>query len=173
MVAITTEQKKFADIPLGSRVRVSDNKHEIPSYDGTVIRFAPEIGRAAIPGLFIDVEGDERLVTGSGRFRVDVLIDGDLVNRRASGAVRVILEPYETDAIRFTGGIESAVEVVRWAPGEISYQPEDGKLPEFLQFTLNGIGAQALAGDWLVRAKEGYLVKFSDDEFHERYQILH
>lgn len=172
MVAITTEPKKFADIPLGSRVRVSDNRHEIATYDGTVIRFSAEIGRAAIPGLFIDVEGDERLVTASGRFRVDVLIDGDLVNRRAAGAVKVILEPYETDAIRFTGGIESAVEVVRWAPGEISYQPEDGKVPEHLQITLNGRPTQVAPGSWLVRSKDGYLVPFDDEQFHERYSIL-
>lgn len=172
MAGIVSEQKKFADIPLGSHVRVSDNRNQIPSYEGTVIRFGAEIGRAGIPGLFIDVDGEEMLVSASGRFRVDVLVDGDLVNRRGVGAVRVMLEPYETDAIRFTGGIESAVEVVRWAPGEISYQPEDGKMPECVRFDLNGAPVQAKVGDWIVRSKDGYLVRFDDEQFHERYSIL-
>ena len=153
----STQPTKFSDIPVGSTVRVVDTTHGMEPYEGVVDEYLAEVGRTRIPALKVTSGSKQRLVTAVGRWRVEILVDGSIAAPPVRGVKRVELRPQPATAIQWDGTLESAVEVIKWAPGKIFYDAGSDTVAPHLWFytdeaqTTQGPGYE---GEWFIRHQE-------------------
>lgn len=171
MTGIQAQTVRFVDIPTGSQIRVSDALQPGEHYDATVLQVQREAGRTAIPALLVRrADGEEVLVMSSGRWKVEVLADGNLASGATEGAHRLRHRPVEVSAKRFAGGVDSAIDIVRWLRGRVSYAAADETLPELLR--IDGGNSVAVAGDWIVLHSDNRIEVLDDAEVLLEYELI-
>lgn len=153
---------KFEEVVPGSTILVSGPAVYEP-FEATVLDMVPEHGHLAIPALLIshNETGEMYSLPSNGSYVVRVLVDGRrlaAVMPAPRGARRVHTIVRKAVALRFTGGVESASEIVRWAIGSATFRyiPATDVDPEHLvQAGLGGATVNVYAGDYVVKVDDG------------------
>ncbi len=149
---------RLADIAPGSRIRVGGKAVGGPPFDATVLQTHSEWGSTGEPALYVKADHlkDPIFISQAQRFEVTVLANAAdfITDELPADAVRVRLKPTGGVAMRFTGGIENATEIVRWALGKAAPRYDVGNEfePETMTF---GADVVAYLGDWIVLLEDG------------------
>lgn len=168
---------KFTDIGPGSTIEVTDLKGGSDPFKALVVENRPEFGPNRIPALVIKVDGtgEVAIISATGKWAVKVLLDSKLIASAGSpNLVRLRSLPVEISAIQFTGGMDSAMEIIRWAGGKaaISWRQADAEHTEALLIgTLEGEMAAA-PGVWVMQGTQGEFYPCKDDVKLTRFEEI-
>jgi hypothetical protein len=147
---------KFEQVAPGSTILVGGVGVETP-FEAIVLDMTPEWGPTAIPALTISHSKTREVFTipASGHYTVRVLVDAKRIAASMpapKSAVKVKTVVRVAEALRFTGGIESATEVMTWAIGHTTFRYVQGTDAEQEHLIRNGAeGGVVWPGDYLVR----------------------
>lgn len=168
---------RLVEVKPGSRVLVGGPKVGGPAFEATVLQMIAEFGVTGGPALIVapDFAKAETLaISEASGYEVTVLANAaDFLSDEAPvGSIRVHTIPKHGIAMRFTGGVENASQIIRWSLGRGAprYIPGTDTDPEILQF--GGIGANVIVarlGDWIVMHDDEtfHVVKDLADAYEE------
>lgn len=153
---------KYKDIGVGSKVEIEDVQGGVETFLGTVVEFRPEFGPSSLPTLIILPDGAQNtvIVTESGKWRVTVRVPAikSTEFNPPSHLAHIRRRPTAQTAIRFSGGIHSAIEIVQWLAGTVTVVYEEavpGERPEALVMPRLEGEDRAVNGDWVVLSADG------------------
>ena len=122
-------QTRFVDVKPGSKVRYSRPDGQEPSFDASVLEVKTDWGSSSIPAHIFRREGnaEAELMPANGTWTVEILVDsGILANDTPSAnTIRAVRRATEVTAIRFVGGVDSAMEVIRFGGGKVNLSWRD------------------------------------------------
>lgn len=170
------QNTRFVDVKPGSRVRYTTLDGTKQPFEAIVLEVKKDYGPHAIPAHMIRKDGgvDAELVMADGRTKVDILIDSQALqlSEPSPNEIRLRRIPTEAVAMQFTGGIENATEVIRFAAGKanISWRDNDSQNTEALLISASD-GTTALSvGQYLVIEREVAHVIDAND-FWDVYEL--
>lgn len=146
---------RYTDCKPGSTIRIIDTQGMTDPFEALVVDMRPEHGPNAVPALFIRVGGDDdvQLITATGRYNVELLVDSSGLFEAAESVntAHFVARPVEITAIKFTGGLDSASEIIKFAAGKkvVSWRQADDQHAEALiVHTVSG-EAVCVVGWWV------------------------
>ena len=124
-----TRQTRFVDVKPGSKVRYSRPDGQENPFDASVLEVKTDWGSNSIPAHIFRREGnaEAELMPANGTWIVEILVDsGILANETPSlNTIRAVRRATEVTAIRFVGGVDSAMEVIRFGGGKANLSWRD------------------------------------------------
>lgn len=122
-------QTRFVDVKPGSKVRYSRPDGQEPSFDASVLEVKQDWGASAIPAHIFRREGsaEAELMPANGTWTVEILVDSGILANEIPSAnvIRAVRRATEVTAIRFVGGVDSAMEVIRFGGGKVNLSWRD------------------------------------------------
>lgn len=169
------EATKFEDAKPGALVELSGADFPRPQ-QGSVVQLLLEFGATSIPALLIqfDDEPEPRLITDSGRNRIQIIRDSSKFNTGAPAeAVTASLLPEQVTAVQFQGGSTNAVKLIQWTAGKTSLAYIQGQdvNPEHLLIRTLGKEDVVSIGDWIVEHADGRFEAYTADRFASTYDV--
>lgn len=153
---------KYAEIGVGSKIEIEDLKGGSDTFLGTVIEFRPLFGPSSLPTLIVLPDGADApvMITESGKWRVTVRVPAVRSSEFAPPAhlTHIRRRPTQQTAIRFTGGVHSAIEIIQWAAGRATIVYEaavPGQRGESLLLPALEGDSRAVSGDWIIQSAVG------------------
>lgn len=160
----------------GSVVELTSADYAGP-IQGTVMRMESEYGPTSIPALWVKPDGgsDEILVTATGRVNVRLVMDAaEVFGTEVPAAAELCRRiPKQAVALQFTGGAQSATQIVQWGAGHVglAYMADDGRGYDYLTVRAGGGESELRPGGWLVKEDDQWSV-VGDDQFSGVYERL-
>ena len=167
-------QTRFVDVKPGSRVRYSRPDGQESPFEASVLEVKQDWGANAIPAHIFRRDGsaEAELMPANGTWTVEILVDsGILANETPSeNTIHATRRPTEVTAIRFVGGVDSAMETIRFGGGKVNLSWRDSS-PEGSEAIILARAEGDLLltpGSYLVLERDKAVI-MSDNDFLEAY----
>jgi hypothetical protein len=175
---IPSKQLKFVDVKPGSTIRVSDVTNSYTPFEALVIEMKKEYGPHRIPALVVTIANSHEptLLMGNGQTRIEMIEDtGILVADHDSiNVVHLRTRIKEVKGMQFTGGLESAVNIIAWAAGRsyISYVASTALDTEHLDMgTLEG-NVRVSIGHYVLSDEDGKFTALAGDLVDVNFETI-
>lgn len=173
--------QRFADVKPGSKILVTDYQNAYVPFEAFVLEMKLEYGPQRIPMLMVKAEhaSDPVMLMADGRTIVSVLVDSDIlaVATRSPRARHLRAQPREVWGIQFTGGVDSATEVIQFAAGKAALSWSEGSTQSLEAMILASLeeNTRVNLGDWIIedlatgtiRAERGDMLESKYEDYDE------
>lgn len=175
---VQQKSTKFTDVKPGSTIKVSDVNNSYEPFEATVVEMKPEHGPHSIPALMVTAEHQEDpiLLMGNGQTRVEVITDSGILasDQPPAGLTRLRSRIVEVAAVQFTGGAESAVNIIRWAAGKATINYRTGTDQDREALIIKTLEGDMVAdiGHWVVKGTEGEFYPVKPSVVDVKYEVI-